>query len=55
MKKTAALSIRILQTVKDATDQAAEDDDRSTSSYVERILAAHLREKGYLPSKDDQQ
>ncbi|WP_297323052.1 hypothetical protein [uncultured Bartonella sp.] len=52
MAKTSAISVRISDEIKIAIDKAAKDDDRSTASYVERLLAAHLREKGYLPDKD---
>ena len=49
MKKSAALSIRIDEDLKQAIEKAAADDDRSIASYVERVLRSHLREKGYLP------
>jgi hypothetical protein len=48
MAKTSAISIRVSENVKAAAEKAAADDDRSLASYVERLLAQHLREKGYL-------
>lgn len=47
--KTAALSFRIPDELKEALERAAKDDDRSVSSLVERILRAWLTDKGYLP------
>jgi hypothetical protein len=49
MAKTSALSVRVSEEVKQAVEKAAADDDRSTASYVERVLVQHLKEKGYLP------
>ncbi|MDR6667238.1 ribbon-helix-helix protein, CopG family [Rhizobium sp. 1399] len=49
MAKTAALSIRIDEEVKKALEKAAEQEERSIASYVERLLKSHLKEKGYLP------
>jgi hypothetical protein len=47
-KDVAALGIRIDVGVKEALDRAAQDDRRSTASYVEKVLADHLAERGYL-------
>jgi hypothetical protein len=49
MAKSAPLGLRISPEVKEALERAAKDDDRSLASYAERILIAHLRDKGYLP------
>lgn len=49
MAKTAPLGLRISPEVKEALEKAAHDDDRSVASYAERVLIAHLRDKGYLP------
>lgn len=49
MAKTSAISVRVSDEVKEAIEKAATDDDRSTASYVERLIVAHLKEKGYLP------
>lgn len=48
MAKTSAISVRVSDEVKQAVEKAAEDDGRSIASYVERLLNAHLKEKGYL-------
>lgn len=48
MAKTHALGFRIDADVKMALDAAAKADMRSVSSYVEKLLVEHLREKGYL-------
>jgi hypothetical protein len=47
--KEVALSFRIPGRLKNALEKAAKDDDRSVSSYVERILTDHLRRRGFLP------
>ncbi|WP_185933354.1 hypothetical protein [Rhizobium sp. P007] len=49
MTKTAALSIRIPEALKQAIEKAASEDRRSVASFVEGVLEAHLKEKGYLP------
>lgn len=48
MAKTAAISVRLPEDVKEALESAARDDVRSTASYVEKLIVLHLREKGYL-------
>lgn len=48
MVKTSAISMRVSDEVKAATEKAANDDGRSLASYVERVLILHLKEKGYL-------
>lgn len=47
-KKSAAVGIRIETEIKEALARAAEDDRRTVSSLIEKILADWLREKGYL-------
>ncbi|WP_163681134.1 YlcI/YnfO family protein [Magnetospirillum aberrantis] len=49
MRKDAAISVRVTPDVKEAAEKAAKEDGRTLAAYVERLLAAHLREKGYLP------
>jgi hypothetical protein len=49
MVRTAPTSIRLDPDVKAALARAAQDDDRSVSSLLERILKAWLTERGYLP------
>lgn len=48
-KKTATLNLRIAPELKEAAEKAAADDQRSLTSLVEKLLADHLRDKGYLP------
>jgi hypothetical protein len=48
MAKTSAISVRVSDQVKAAAEKAASDDSRSVASYVEKLLAEHLRAKGYL-------
>jgi hypothetical protein len=48
MAKTSAISVRVSDQVKAAAEKAAADDSRSVASYVERLLAEHLKAKGYL-------
>ena len=50
MVRTAPTSIRLDPDVKAALVRAAQDDDRSVSSLIERILKAWLTEQGYLPT-----
>jgi hypothetical protein len=46
--KSAPLGLRITPTLKKALEQAAADDRRPVSSYVEKVLHEHLKKKGYL-------
>lgn len=48
MAKTSAISVRVTDAVKAAAEKAAAEDSRSVASYVEKLLAEHLRAKGYL-------
>lgn len=48
MARTNPLGVRVEPEIKEALERAAKDDDRSTSSLVERILKQWLVEKGYL-------
>jgi hypothetical protein len=40
--------------VKAAAEKAAEDDRRSLSSFIEKLLVDHLRAQGYLPKQPKQ-
>jgi hypothetical protein len=51
MAKTHPLGFRLEPEVKEALEKAAKDDMRSVSSYVEKLLIEHLREKGYLKTE----
>jgi hypothetical protein len=50
-KRTALLNMRIEPEVKEAAEKAAEDDRRSLSGYVEKLLVEHLRKLGYLKAR----
>ena len=47
--KTATLNLRIEPALKEAAERAAEDDRRSLTSLIEKLLIEHLRKNGYLP------
>jgi len=49
MPQTTPIGVRVDQQTKDALKRAADDDDRSQASMMERILKEWLREHGYLP------
>jgi len=51
MAKTSAISVRVSDQVKAAAEKAATDDSRSVASYAEKLLAEHLRAKGYLAAE----
>jgi hypothetical protein len=48
MERDSMLNIRLPTDVKDAARRAAEEDGRSLSGMVTRILADWLSERGYL-------
>lgn len=48
-QKTAPISFRLPPEVKEALERAAKDDTRSVSSYLERLVTDHLKDKSYLP------
>jgi hypothetical protein len=43
------VSFRLPREIKAAAEKAAEDDHRSLSSLIEKVLADYLRASGYLP------
>lgn len=47
--KSAQLNIRIKPELKAAADRAADDDHRSLTSLIEKLLTDYLKDKGYLP------
>ena len=51
MARTAAISVRVEDELKAAVEKAAKEDGRTVAQYVERVLIAHLRDKGYLPDE----
>ncbi len=52
MKRSATIGVRVDPAVKQAAENAAQDDHRSVSSLLEKLLIIHLRESGYLNRKD---
>ena len=55
MAQTTPLGVRVDPETKDALKRAAEDDDRSQASMIERMIKEWLREHGYLPKKSKTQ
>jgi len=49
MGQTTPLGVRVDLETKEALKRAADEDDRSQASMIERILKEWLREHGYLP------
>ncbi len=49
MAKTSAISVRVKDETKQAIEKAAQEDGRSVASYIDRLIVAHLKEKGLLP------
>jgi hypothetical protein len=47
-KRTAVFQVRMRPSVKEAAEKAADDDNRSLASLVEKLLIEHLVAKGYL-------
>jgi uncharacterized protein (DUF1778 family) len=52
MNRTASLTFRLTEALRKALDRAAADDNRTVSSYVERILIMHLVKAGYWPPEE---
>lgn len=48
MSKSLPISFRLPPETKEALEKAARDDARSVSSFLEKLVAEHLRERGYL-------
>lgn len=51
-KKTSQINLRISPSLKDAADRAAEADQRSLTSLIEKLLTDHLRKSGFLDEPD---
>jgi hypothetical protein len=54
-KTTLPVSFRLPPEVKTAAEKAADDDHRSLSSLLEKLLTEHLRKAGYLPKSRSSQ
>ena len=52
VQKSKPTSIRLSPEVKAAAEKAAKVDVRSLSSLIEKVLADHLREKGFLTDQE---
>jgi hypothetical protein len=52
--KTLPVSLRLAPEVKSAAENAARDDTRSLSSFIEKLVTDHLRRRGYLKSDGPQ-
>jgi len=50
-KKTATLAIRVLPELKKIAEQAAKDDNRSITQFIETLLIKYLKENGYFENK----
>jgi hypothetical protein len=46
--KTAQVNLRLRPSLKTAAEKAAAADHRSLTSLIEKLLADHLRKRGYL-------
>jgi hypothetical protein len=46
--KTAQVNLRITPSLKKAATKAAEQDQRSLTSFIEKLLTDHLKEKKAL-------
>ena len=50
-KRSASIGLKVLQSLKQALEKAAEDDTRTVASLCEKILTEHLRATGYLKKR----
>jgi hypothetical protein len=46
--RSAIVQLRFRPSLKAAAEQAAEDDNRSLTSFIEKLLTDLLKKKGYL-------
>lgn len=49
MRKSVPISFRLKSETKQALEKAAEDDCRSVSSLLDKLVSDWLKDKGYLP------
>jgi hypothetical protein len=52
--RTAGIAIRVPPDIKAAVQKAADDDRRTVSSLIEKVLAEWLTERSYLTKERDQ-
>jgi hypothetical protein len=48
-QKTAMINIRVDESLKEASEQAAKDDHRTLTSLIEKLLTDHLKQIGRVP------
>jgi hypothetical protein len=53
MNKSASIAVRLPAETKDALEKMAQDDFRTLSSLIEKLLTEAAREKGYLSESSD--
>ncbi len=46
--KTATVNLRLQPSLKSAAELAAEDDSRTLTSLIEKLLKDYLKAKGYI-------
>lgn len=49
----SVLNVRLTGEVRNALERAAQDDERTASGYVRKMLLEHLRKRGYLESPSE--
>lgn len=49
VEKKQPFGVRLRPTVRAAGEKCAEDDGRTLGALMEKLLADHLKAKGYLP------
>ena len=54
-KRSAMTMVRTKPSLKALATRAAEDDGRTLSALIEKLLTDHLRARGYLPAAGEQQ
>jgi hypothetical protein len=47
-RKTVQVNLRLQPSLKEAAEKAAADDRRSLTGLIEKLLADHLKKRGYL-------
>jgi hypothetical protein len=46
--KSAVVQLRLRPSLKEAAERAADDEQRSLTSLVEKLLSDYLKKRGYL-------
>lgn len=50
-QKVAQVNLRLKPSLKALAEKAAEADQRSLTSLIEKLLVEHLKANGYLPTE----